>query len=169
MSQTLEANEVGAANARLAGKYLTFMLGEESYGIPVGKVREIIRMADITAVPQMPEYISGVINLRGKIIPVLDLRLRFGLKTKATDVRTCIIVAQITLSSGESVLLGMIVDAVEEVVFIDADSIEEVPHFGTSRIDHGYLLSMAKVKGKVKTLLDIDKVLSADALEEIAA
>ena len=165
MSQTLELTEV--TTTKLAGKYLTFVLGAESYGIAVGKVREIIRMTEVTTVPQMPDYVSGVINLRGKIIPVLDLRLRFGLKATDTDARTCIIVAQISLPNGDKTQLGMIVDGVEEVVNIEEAALEDVPHFG-SRLRHDYLLSMAKVKGKVKTLLDIDKVLSADALEELA-
>ena len=160
MSQTLENNEA-PTTAKLAGKYLTFVLGDESYGIAIGKIRKIIRMTDVTPVPQMPDYIIGVIILRGKTIPVLDLCLRFGLKASDTDQRTRIIVAQVLLPNGDKTLLGVIVDGVEEVVNIEEAALEDVPHIG-SGLRHDYLLGMAKVEGKVITLLDIDKVLSVD-------
>lgn len=151
-------------NASLAGKYLTFVLGRESYGIAVLKIREIIRVTDITSVPQMPEYIRGVINLRGKIIPVIDLRVRFGLGNADTTERTCIVVVQVTLPSGAAAQMGLVVDDVEEVANIAAGDIEPTPDFGTT-LDTEYLLGMAKLKGKVKILLDINRVLGADALE----
>ncbi len=148
-----------SATARAqAGKHLTFMLGEEFYGIPVLTVREIIRMTDITAVPRMPEYIRGVINLRGKIIPIIDLRLRFGLPQSETTERTCIIVVQVQSTPGLFTQTGLIVDAVEEVANIAAADIEETPEFG-SVVDTRYIVGMAKIKGEVKTLLDIDKVI----------
>lgn len=147
----------------LAGKYLTFSLGRESYGLPVLKIREIIRLQDITQVPQMPDYIKGVINLRGKIIPVLDLRIRFGLSKIETTERTCIIVVQVCLSNKATVQMGLIVDAVEEVLSFSAADIEPTPDFGT-KLDTQYLFGMAKTKGSVKTLLDIDRVISADAM-----
>jgi purine-binding chemotaxis protein CheW len=145
--------------ASLAGKYLTFVLGDESYGIAVLKIREIIRLPDITAVPQMPAHIRGVINLRGKIIPVVDLRARFGLPhAEATD-RTCVIVMQVTTAAGASVPMGLVVDDVEEVINLAADDIQETPDFG-SQVATDYLLGMAKIKGVVKTLLDFDRVVT---------
>jgi len=143
----------------LAGKYLTFVLGDESYGIAVLKIREIIRLPDITAVPQMPPHIRGVINLRGKIIPVVDLRARFGLpRAEATD-RTCVIVMQVNTPNGASVPMGLVVDDVEEVINLAPVDIQETPDFG-SHVETDYLLGMAKIKGVVKTLLDFDRVVT---------
>jgi purine-binding chemotaxis protein CheW len=160
--QTLEAPAI----ATLAGKYLTFILSQESYGIPVLQVREIIRLTPITAVPQMPAHVRGVINLRGKIIPVTDLRLRFGLAhTEDTDL-TCIVVVQVKLADGKLAQTGLIVDGVEEVIQIAAADIEEPPSFGTEAAGE-YLLGMAKVKGVVKTLLNIDCILGADNVTQI--
>lgn len=149
-----------------AGKYLTFRLGKESYGLAVLKVREIIRMQNITVVPQMPEYVKGVINLRGKVIPVIDLRQKFGLDSHETTELTCIVVVQIRISTGEDRHMGLIVDAVEEVLNISKAEIEETPDFG-SKLSVDYIYGMAKVKGAVKTLLDIDKVVADAALEDM--
>ena len=148
------SNQASAA----AGKYLTFVLGDESYGISVLKVREIIRLTAITAVPQMPGYIRGVINLRGKIIPVVDLRAKFGLPQAQHAERTCIVVVQVTPASGPQIQMGLVVDDVEEVINIATADIEETPDFGV-QLDTQYLLGMAKIKGVVKSLLDIDRVL----------
>ena len=142
-----------------AGKYLTFVLGDESYAISVLKVREIIRLTAITAVPQMPDYVKGVINLRGKIIPVLSLRSKFGLPSGRDQQRTCIVVVQLTQSFGAQMQMGLIVDDVEEVVNISASEIEATPDFG-AQLDTQYLLGMAKIKGAVKSLLDIDRVIA---------
>ncbi|MBI4028608.1 MAG: purine-binding chemotaxis protein CheW [Verrucomicrobia bacterium] len=147
-----------------AGKHLTFTLGRESYGLEVLKVREIIRMQDITPVPQMPDYVKGVINLRGKVVPVIDLRLKFRLAKAEFTERTCIIVVQVSLASGTSSLMGLIVDAVEEVVNIIAQEIEGPPDFG-AKLSAEYLLGMAKLKNGVKTLLDIDRVVTAETIE----
>jgi purine-binding chemotaxis protein CheW len=153
--------------AMLAGKYLTFALADESYGIDVLQVREIIRLTEITAVPQMPNYVRGVINLRGKIIPVIDLRLRFGLgQARQTDA-TCIIVVQVKFAATKSRQVGLIVDGVEEVVSLAGADIEQTPDFGT-QITTNYILGMAKVKGVVKTLLNIDKVLGEDGHPQVA-
>ena len=152
--------------AQFAGKYLTVALDNESYGVAVLKVREIIRMQKITPVPQMPEFVKGVINLRGRVIPIIDLRLKFGLKAAFAD-RTCIVVVQVKLPTSQTVQMGLIVDSVEEVVNLAAGEIEPTPDFGT-RIDTGYILGMAKIKGAVKTLLDIDRVVSPDTVEHIA-
>jgi purine-binding chemotaxis protein CheW len=152
----------------LAGKYLTFNLLGESYGIAVLKVREIIRHVDITVVPQMPDYIRGVINLRGKIIPVMDLRLRFGFLAAAHTDQTCIVVVQVQLPDGKSTAMGMVVDGVEEVTQLNAADIEAPPDFG-GRIAVDYILGLAKVKGVVKVLLDIDRVVGAAVVGQESA
>jgi purine-binding chemotaxis protein CheW len=169
MATQLEERASGNSQ-KLAGKYLTFTLQRESYGIDVLKVREIIRLTDITAVPQMPEYVKGVINLRGKIIPVMDLRLRFGFPNVENTEHTCIIVVQVKLPDGKSTQMGLIVDGVEEVTNIAGGDIEETPDFG-SRIETNYILGMAKIKGSVKALLDINTILGTDAgqIEAIAS
>ena len=151
---------------KLAGKYLTFTLEEESYGIDVLQVREIIRLTDITAVPQMPAYVRGVINLRGKIIPVMDLRLRFGFAAAANTEQNCIVVVQVKNPAGQATAMGLVVDAVEEVAQLAAADIEETPDFG-AHVATGYILGMAKIKGAVKTLLNIDRVLTAASLKEL--
>jgi purine-binding chemotaxis protein CheW len=140
------------------GKYLTFALGEEEYGVEILKIREIIGVMEVTTVPQMPRFVKGVINLRGKVIPVIDLRLRFGLDPKPYDERTCIIVAEVR-AQDTSVQMGLVVDTVSEVVTINLEEMEATPAFGVN-VDTHYILGMAKLKGKVKILLDIDKVLT---------
>ncbi|MBX3743690.1 MAG: purine-binding chemotaxis protein CheW [Verrucomicrobiae bacterium] len=161
MTETLPS--IQSAEHAVAGKYLTFLLGRESYGVQVLKIREIIRYTDITSVPQMPAHIRGVINLRGKIIPVIDLRMKFGLPVADATERTCIVVVRVELPNGSSAQNGVIVDAVEEVIQIAAADIEPTPDFGATE-DTGCLLGMAKIKGGVKTLLDIDKVIGTDAI-----
>ena len=145
------------------GKYLTFTLAEEEYGIGILKIKEIIGMMPITTVPQTPEFVKGVVNLRGKVIPVVDLRLRFGMDAIDYTERTCIIVVEI---EGESniVLIGIVVDSVSEVLSIKGEAIEDTPTFGT-KLNTDYILGMAKMEGGVKILLDIDSVLSN---EEVA-
>ena len=154
------------STAALAGKYLTVVLDHESYGIAVLTVREIIRIQKITPVPQLPDYVKGVINLRGRVIPIVDLRVKFGLKAEFGE-RTCIVVVQVKLASGEQVQMGLIVDTVEEVVILAANIIEPTPDFGV-RVSTDYILGMAKVKGQVTTLLDIGRVVVADTLQAIA-
>ncbi len=158
-----EATSTSAVRAKnRTGKYLTFSLSNESYGVDVLKVREIIRFLKITPVPQMPAYVKGVINLRGKVLPVIDLRLKFGLDAAEASERTCIVVVRV-LAGGHDITLGMIVDSVEEVINLNESEIEETPEFG-AKVDTAYLMGMAKVKGTIKTLLDIDKVISPDTL-----
>ena len=154
------------AAASLAGKYLTFTLQGESYGVDVLKVREIIRHITITAVPQMPDYIRGVINLRGKIIPVMDLRLRFEFPNVTNTDQTCIVVVQMKLPDGKATPMGMVVDGVEEVINFSAADIEATPDFG-GQIAVDYVLGMAKVKAVVKVLLDIDRVVGASAIPSL--
>jgi len=146
------------------GKYLTFTLASEEYGIGILKIREIIGMMPITSVPQTPDFVKGVINLRGKVIPVMDLRLRFGMEAIDYSDRTCIIVVEIE-GDGGAVQIGIVVDSVSEVLNIKGEEIEDTPTFGT-KLNTDYILGMSKMEGGVKILLDIDKVLSA---EEIAA
>jgi purine-binding chemotaxis protein CheW len=150
------------AMADKEGKYLTFTLADEDYGIGILKIKEIIGMLPITSVPQTPEFVKGVINLRGKVIPVMDLRLRFGMMSIDYTERTCIIVVEIALQTG-TILVGIVVDAVSEVLNIKSDEIEKTPTFGT-RLNTDYILGMAKMEGGVKILLDIDQVLSNDEL-----
>lgn len=147
------------------GKYLSFTLATEEYGIGILKIKEIIGMMPITSVPQMPEYIKGVVNLRGKVIPVIDLRTRFSMETAEYTERTCIIVVEIE-GKVSTVLVGIVVDSVSEVLNIRAENIEEPPSFGAS-IDTGYILGMAKMDGGVKILLDIDRVLAAEEIARI--
>ena len=147
------------------GKYLTFSLDNEEYGIGILKIKEIIGMIDVTSVPRTPEFVKGVINLRGKVIPVVDLRLRFGMEGADYTERTCIIVVEISGTSG-TVLFGVVVDSVSEVLNIRGENIEETPEFGTNA-DMEYILGMAKIEGGVKLLLDIDRVLSSKEMAMI--
>lgn len=161
-SETNVTHAAGSIPRQLAGKYLTFALQGESFGLAVLKVREIIRITHFTPIPKMPTHVRGVINLRGKIIPVIDLRQRFGLaKTSDTEL-SCIIVVQIRISSATDAAMGLIVDGVEDVVNIAAEDIEERPEFG-DQASLDFVLGMAKVKGKVKLLLDIDRALAMHA------
>ncbi len=146
------------------GKYLTFSLDEEEYGIGILKVKEIIGMMPITSVPRTPDFVKGVINLRGKVIPVIDLRSKFKMQVIPYTERTCIIVVEIDSESG-TILIGIVVDEVSEVLNIGEEQIEEAPGFG-SKVNTGYILGMAKIEGRVKILLNIDQVLSS---EEISA
>ena len=141
------------------GKYLTFRLQGEEYGLEILKVREIIGLMDITSVPQTPEYVAGVINLRGKVIPVVDLRLKFGMPHEEFTEETCVIVVEMASQDGET-LVGVIVDAVSEVLDVSGTDIEPAPEFGSS-VDTTFILGMGKVKNEVKILLDIDRVLAA--------
>lgn len=150
----------------MAGKYLTFLLGHEFYGLPVLKVREIIRVVEITPVPHMPPHVKGVINLRGKLVPVMDLRIRFDLAAHEFTESTCIIVVQVKSSSGGAIHMGFIVDGVEEVINFTQDDIEKTPDFGM-KLATEYLSGMANVKDKVIALLDIDQVVDKASLERL--
>ncbi|MBN1842037.1 MAG: purine-binding chemotaxis protein CheW [Deltaproteobacteria bacterium] len=163
MAELSEAMDqaVKAASDKEA-KYLTFALAEEEYGIGILKVKEIIGMMPITSVPQTPEYVKGVINLRGKVIPVVGLRLKFGMEEMEYTERTCIIVVEIA-DQGGTVLIGIVVDSVSEVLNIKGEEIEDTPTFGP-KLNTEYILGMAKMEGGVKILLDIDQVLSAEEM-----
>ncbi len=140
------------------GKYLTFTLADEEYGIGILKIKEIIGMMPVTTVPQTPDFVKGVINLRGKVIPVMDLRLRFGMEAIDYTERTCIIVVEIEGNTG-TIQIGIVVDSVSEVLNIKGEDIEDTPTFGT-KLNTDYILGMAEMEGGVKILLDIDRVLS---------
>jgi purine-binding chemotaxis protein CheW len=153
---------VAAQGADRAGKYLVFQLGREEFGIGVLQVQEIIGVQDITDVPQTPAYVKGVINLRGRVIPVVDLRLKLGLPEAEYTQRTCIVVVQLSGASAP-ILMGVIVDGVAEVLNLASADIEDAPDFG-SRAEMSYLLGMAKGKEKVRMLVDIGRVLTRQEL-----
>lgn len=145
----------------IAGKYLTFRLENEDYGIEILKVQEIIQMQQITAVPRVDEFVRGVINLRGKVIPVIELRKNFGFTPCDDTDETCIVVVQIDTPDFSSIM-GVIIDEVKEVLQIDAGMIEGPPALG-SGVDISFIMGIGKVGGSVKILLDIDKVLAPDS------
>ncbi|MGH7506138.1 MAG: chemotaxis protein CheW [Longimicrobiales bacterium] len=145
------------------GKYLTFFLAGEEYGIEIMKVHEIIGMMPVTRVPRTPDLVRGVINLRGKVIPIVDLRRRFGLESAAETEATCIIVVQVA-----GVQTGVVVDSVSEVMDIRGEDVEDTPSFGMD-VGTEYLLGIAKSNGRVRLLLAIDRVLSSDDVKAIAA
>ena len=152
---------VGIDAEERLNKYLTFTLGDEEYGLEILKVREIIGLMDITRVPRMPDFIRGVINLRGKIIPVIDLRLKFGMDEQEDTKETCIIVVDL-----EKLLIGVVVDKVSEVLDIVEDKIEETPDFGVS-VDTEFILGVGKCGDEVVMILDIAKVLTTDDINRL--
>ena len=156
---TTNATELSEISKKLAGKYLTFRLGNEEYGLQILKVQEIIQMQQITRLPRTPEYILGVINLRGKIIPVLDLRRKFGLEASQDTDKTCINVVQIADAKGQPITIGIRIDEVKEVLDIAASNIQETPSFGAA-VDTDFILGLGKISDSVKILLDIDKAIS---------
>ncbi len=149
----------------LAGKYLTFRLAEEEYGLEIMKVQEIIGIMPVTKVPRVPDYVRGVINLRGKIIPTLELRAKFSLERVEDTERTCIIVVELQAPKGK-INMGIIVDEVAEVMDFTAESIDNAPEFGTA-LKTDFILGVGIVKGGVKILLDLDKVLSNEEVTKV--
>jgi len=158
---------ISAAMAACAGKYLTFKLGAEIYGLEILKVQEIIGLMPVTQVPRTPHYVRGVVNLRGKVIPVVELRKKFDLEPREDTDRTCIIVVQIK-GAERDVTMGIIVDEVSEVIDVRADQIEPAPPMG-SQVDTEFILGMGKVGENVIILLDVDKVLSLNEIRHISA
>lgn len=138
------------------GKYLVFALGKEDYGLEIIKVREIIGMMHMTALPQVPNYVKGVINLRGKVIPIIDLRIKFGMPEIEVTSESCIIVINL-----QEMLMGVIIDKVKEVLDIRQADISPAPHFG-EHVHTDYILGVARTADSVKILLNIEKVLSDD-------
>ena len=159
ITQASTSEKLDAGNATQTGKYLLFRLGREEYGIAVLKVREIIGQHEIAVVPNTPAFVKGVINLRGKVIPIIDLRLKLGLEAEITD-RNCTVVVQIEGQSNQ-IMAGVIVDEVREVVNISASDIEPTPDFGRGK-DREYILGIAKIASGVRILLDTDRVLAPD-------
>ena len=143
----------------LEGKFLTFILGDEIYGIEILKAREIIGLMEITTVPQTPDYMKGVINLRGKVIPVIDLRMKFAMQEEEHTQETCVIVVEVNGTS-----IGLIVDSVSEVSDINGADIEDSPSFGQG-IDTSFIMGLGKVKEEIIVLLDIETVLSTEELK----
>jgi purine-binding chemotaxis protein CheW len=158
-----------ASNALLdrEGKYLTFALGPEEYGLEILKVREIIGYMEITAVPQTPHEVKGVINLRGQVIPVVDLRAKFGMETAEVTDESCVIVVEIS-QGNRNFSTGIAVDHVQEVLDIAGEDIEDAPQFG-STVDTDFILGMGKIGDSVKILLDIDKVLGGEDLSGLGS
>ncbi len=165
MERTTTTMNHEAQTASRQGKYLTFSLSNEEYGIGIIQIKEIMGMMPVTSIPQTPEFVKGVINLRGKVIPVVDLRVRFGMEPTEFADKTCIIVVEIEGKVNEMVI-GIIVDSVSEVLNINEDDIEGAPPFGVN-LNTSYILGMAKTEGGVKILLDIDCVLTSDEIKQI--
>ena len=166
MTETItQTEQLNRALTDKEGKYLTFALGSEEYGLEILKVREIFGYMEITAVPQTPNYVKGVINLRGQVIPVIDLRAKFGMETTEVTEETCIIVVEITQGKCKF-NTGIVVDRVQEVLDIAGENIEQAPQFDSS-VNTDFILGMGKIENTVKILLDIDKVLAGDDLSDI--
>jgi purine-binding chemotaxis protein CheW len=163
---TTQTEQLNKAIMEKEGKYLTFALGPEEYGLEILKVREIIGYMEITAVPQTPGHVKGVINLRGQVIPVIDLRAKFGMETAEVTEQTCIIVVE-TSRGDHKFSTGIVVDRVQEVLDIAGDNIEEAPQFGSS-VNTDFILGMGKIGDSVKILLDIDKVLAGTDFESFS-
>ncbi len=145
-------------------QYLTFVLDEETFAVDVAKVREILEESNITKVPQTPDFMRGVINLRGSVVPVIDLRLKFGMSKTEKTVNTCIIVVEVEMD-GENIILGALADSVQEVIELEPQQIEAAPHIG-SRLKTDFIKGMGKIGNRFIMMLDIDKVFSS---EELAA
>ncbi len=164
IDQKVETTKVGE---QLAGKYLTFKLAEEEYGLEILKVQEIIQMQEVTSVPKTPGFVRGVINLRGKVIPVVELKKKFGMDASEDSDKTCIIVVQV--GEGDNTMtVGVIIDAVSEVLDIGSNNIQETPSFGKD-VNTDFILGIGKIGDNVKMLLDIDKVLSAADVASLKA
>jgi len=160
--------QVVSVGSRLAGKYMSFKLANEEYGLEILKVREIIGLMDITRVPRTQTFVRGIINLRGRVIPVIDLKLKFGMeRTESTD-QTVIIVVMVSVGDHD-VTMGMLVDEVLEVLDIPSDQIEPPPNFGNDSVDTKFILGVGKQDKRVIFLLDIAKIMTFEELEQMAA
>jgi purine-binding chemotaxis protein CheW len=166
VTQTTVPAAPSATAINRGGKFLTFALGKEEYGIAILKVREIIGCMEVTPVPRTPSYVRGVINLRGQVIPVIDLRAKFGMETLAATDETCIVVVEIT-RDGRTLSTGLVVDRVREVLSINPEAVEDAPDLGTS-VDSKFIQGLGKVGQHVKILLDIDRVLTAGEAHELS-
>jgi purine-binding chemotaxis protein CheW len=165
MAQANTNTAVAAAAAAQTGQYLTFVLGAETFAIGIMAIKEIIEYSSLTEVPMMPAYVRGVINLRGAVVPVLDLPVRFGKAASAVTKRTCIVIIEVALSN-ERHVLGLVVDAVNAVLDIPASQVEPPPAFGAS-IRTEFIRGMVKVDSKFVILLDVDHALAADEVQAL--
>ena len=163
MAQTTVQNDFSSGSLQ---KFLTFALAGEEYGISIMKIKEIIGMMPVTVLPQTPDYVKGVINLRGKVIPIIDLRCKFNLEQVEPTERTCIIVIESETEDQGQILVGLIIDAVSEVVNLKGDEVEPAPIMQT-QLNEQLILGLAKCENGVKILLDIDKVINHDELTGI--
>jgi purine-binding chemotaxis protein CheW len=143
-------------------RYLSFRLGNDGYVVPVQNVREILVLCPVTPVPRMPAYIRGVINLRGTVVAIADLRLRFGMPTQDDTERSCIVVLQVRSRSGQPSLLGVVVDVVEEVIALQPADIGPAPDFGDA-LDVRHITGIATWRGQVRSVLDVDEIFRTDA------
>ena len=157
---------MGQTNLAHAGKYLTFSLAEEHYGLEILRVQELVGLLPVTRVPRLPAFVAGVVNLRGRVIPLVDLRLCFGMPASAMDDRTCVIIVGVERAGGHSAM-GVMVDGVSDVVQLAQEAIEPTPEFGTS-VDTSFVTGVGRLEDRVVLLLDIDKVLSSGELDAIA-
>ncbi len=163
MSNDIASIKANSTIEDLSGKYLTFMLGDEEYGVPILKAQEIISMINMTRIPKTPDYVKGVINLRGSIIPVIDMRLKLEFEPMEYNERTCIIVGHVYFPNGASATMGMIVDIVHEVVDIAQKDIDKTPVLGGD-VDANCMLGIGHFNEKIVMLLDIDKVFCEDEM-----
>ena len=148
-------------------QYLTFRLDEEVFALDIAKVREVLDFTSITKVPRVPEFMRGVINLRGSVVPVVDLRLKFGMSKTEQTVNTCIIIAEVTVDD-ESIIIGSLADSVQEVMDLEPENIESAPKIGT-RLRTEFIKGMGKRDDKFIIILDFDKVFSSDELAQVQA
>jgi purine-binding chemotaxis protein CheW len=157
---------MGVAEIIESVQYLTFKLADEIFALDVAKVREILELTTITKVPQTPDFMRGVINLRGSVVPVVDMRLKFGMSMTEQTVNTCIIVVEVNLD-GDTIVLGALADSVQEVVEMEPESIEPAPHIGT-KLDTTFIKGMGKIDDHFVMILDIDKIFSSAELTDLA-
>ncbi len=157
---------MATADIAQPSQYLTFTLDNDEFAVDIFKVREVLEFTSVTRVPRTPEFMRGVINLRGKVVPVIDLRLKFGLTRTETTIDTCVIITEVEVR-GEKTVLGALADSVQEVIELEAKNIEPPPHMGT-RVNIDFISGMGKRDEKFLILLDIDRVLSEDETRAVA-
>ncbi len=158
---------MAVAAESIATQYLTFRLGEEVFALDIGKVREVLDFTTVTRIPRMPDFMRGVINLRGSVIPVVDLRIKFGMAESETTVNTCIIISEVTVD-GDTTVLGALADSVQEVLDLDKENIAPAPRIGT-KLRTDFIKGMGKQHDRFVILLDIDRVFSTDELAMVQA
>lgn len=158
---------MAATNTEAAAQYLTFTLDEELFALDIAKVREVLEFVGVTKVPRTPEFMRGVINLRGNVVPVVDLRLKFGMSRTEKSVSTCVIITDVEVD-GETTVLGALADSVQEVLDLEPSQIDPPPRIGT-RLDTGFIRGMGKRDDQFLILLDIDRVFSAQELDLVQA